>query len=230
MKLDLKKGSVLWTVFTSLEIAALLTLGILAIVFRDNHSLWQWTVMIAGILVIIDASFRLIGSIIKITQIANVSIVGPSFSEAIGGSSELAIGILMIVIANALGQSDTSMVTGLFKYIVIFLGIAAIAIGFIMAVYSIAYLAKGVGEKTDDIVDIVVGLLLITTGILVLVFRAGASADTIISDCFLIVGIVLCVMAALLLLSMIGGIIAAKHTKDAIEGSEDNVVSDNQAE
>lgn len=218
MKLNLKKGGIPWIILNSLEIAALLVLGILSIVFRDNNSLWQWTVTIGAILVIIDASLHILFSVVKIFQIANVTVVGPNFSEAIGGSSELAIGILMVVIGTALGQNDTSMVAGIFKYVVIFAGIAAITVGAILTLYATVYLVKKIGTTVGNLFDVIVGVLLIVVGILILVFRGDASPDTIIADCFMILGIVLIVLAVLMLLMMIGALLGVSKDKDVVEG------------
>ncbi|MDO5329945.1 MAG: hypothetical protein Q4F15_00750 [Bacillota bacterium] len=174
-----KKFKILWAIYNCLEVAALITLGVLCLVYANNPDAWKYTLIITGIAIIIDASIRLLGGVFD-------SLVRrPNLPEAIGGSAELALGITTIYVGNNIASA-----TALFQYAALFIGIALIAVGFICLVYSFIYLVNGISSRFSNIVNIIVEALAIILGIVVLVYLGGADAAAILEVSFRTIGII----------------------------------------
>ena len=203
----LKKGGIIWTIWNVLVAALFVTFGIVTCANSGNPDFQSVIILIAGIIVIVDAAVRLLTQVIGVVRIGEVALLKTNWGTAVAASSELAVGILLILVSTG----DSAYLTAILEYMTKFIGILLITAGSIAVIYSIVYLARKAFGVPQNIGVLILGLLAITAGILVLVY---ATNSAMLQVFFILFG-VLFVIAGLSLLigAIIIAVVAAKAKK-----------------
>ena len=132
-----KRGSIVMTIWNLLVAAGLIALGIASCVNRANPDFQNVMFLIAGIFVIVDASLRLLTQVIQIVRFDKGLLMKTSIASAVTGASELAVGIMLILVSQ--NQADMDIVI---RYLIYFISILLIAIGTVAVIYAIVFLVK----------------------------------------------------------------------------------------
>ena len=204
-----KRGSIVMTIWNLIVAAGLIALGIASCVNRENQDFQNVMFLIAGIFVIVDASLRLLTQVIQIVRFDKGLVMKTSIASAVTGASELAIGIMLILVSQ--NQADMDIVI---RYLIYFVAILLMAIGTVAIIYAIIFLVKKAASVPSNIIGIIVGALLITAGVLVLVF---VSSDQFVAFLFVLAGIIFILAGVGLIFGSIGLALAAHQAKKVSE-------------
>lgn len=167
----LKKGSIGWAIWNFVVALLLITAGVLAITFSGNDDFQNVVILIIGILVIVDASFRLLFDVIKIFGVHDAVVFKTDFPQAVAASMELAAGIILIYVANDLANAAI-----IFQNLGMFLGILLITVGGIGTLYALVFFAKKIGTLGNKLVALIGSLILIGGGIAVVMLIGNDAA------------------------------------------------------
>lgn len=211
----------IWNIIVA---ALILTAGILTTVYANNASFQYWIIMLLGIFIIVDASFRLLFTVFKFFRTPVGGVLVQDNGAAVAGGVELALGIATILIAETLKPVEASQVNPhageaniVFKYLALLAGILCIVVGTIFVISACVYLAKRINKQVNSIIAIVVGAALIAAGIIVLALVYPKDASEILGVFFLVLGIYLIILAVLLLAGTIATLIFGKKEDEASE-------------
>ena len=165
-----KRGSLGWLVWNLVFAAAFITFGIINLIFNSNSDYQAVIIMIVGIIVVLDASIRLLLNVITVINLGKEKIYIDTRRRAVLASLELAVGISVIHLANTIRTWEIQSVEFFFRFVGDFFGIAAIVLAGLGLIYGVI-LAIKTKRKLIDIILIIVGAaILVTVGILILVF------------------------------------------------------------
>ena len=176
-----KRGSVVMTIWNLVVAAGLIALGIATCANNDNPDFRNVMIMIAGIFVIVDAGLRILTQVIQVVRFQHGVMVRTDLASAVTGASELAIGILLIMIS----QNSDNMIIVL-QYLILFVSILLITLGGVDIIYSIVFLVKKAGSLARNIVSLIFGALVVTGGVLILVY---ATNEAMLQFIFVLFGI-----------------------------------------
>ena len=199
-----KKGGIAWIVWNILFAALFMTLGIVTCVNSGNSDFQNVVILIAGIIVIVDASLRLLTLALTIIASKAEKEISTQVARAAASSSELAIGILLILVS----QGQSAYLVVLFQYLAYFIGILLIILGAVAVLFSVVFLIRKVSTMGAKIGGIIIGALLVTGGILVLVY---ANQEAMLQIFFVLFGILLILIAVAMIFGTIGVAIAVRH-------------------
>ena len=202
----LRKGSVLWLVWNIIVAAIFVTLGVVSCVNAGNADFQNVVILIIGIFVIVDASFRLLFQVLRIFVGDHLTIVAADYAQAAVAASELAVGIVLI-----LASQEMATLQALFKYLSLFIGILLITVGTIAVLFSIVLIVKKARSLILNILTIVGGAIGITAGILVMVYLGDQT--NFLQVFFIVVGIFLMILGLLVLFLTIVGFIGVRKTE-----------------
>jgi len=195
----------IYAIWNFIVAALILTAGILTSVYSSNASFQYWIILLLGIFIIIDASFRLLFTVFKIFHTPLGGVIVQDNGAAIAGGVELALGITTILIAETLRPVEIGQINEhageaniVFKYLALLVGILCIIVGAIFVISSAIYLYKRANKKINNIVYLAVGLALIIAGIIVLALVYPKGASEILGVFFLVLGIYLIIVALFL--------------------------------
>ena len=161
-----KKGSLFWTIWNIFAAAVFVVLGIVAIANARNVDFRNAIILVAGIILIVLASLQLLFNVINVFRLSKETVVfKTNYGVAVGAASELSVGILLILVSS----EQTSMEV-IFHYLANFIGILLIVLGAVAVFYAILYLVKKVNSVTANIGSIIGGAIVITLGILAIIF------------------------------------------------------------
>lgn len=195
-----RKGSLSWFVWKIIEAVLLLTAGILCFI-NSGDSDFQYTIILTiGVLVIVDASLRLLTGVFNVVSLSNLTIATTDSGAAVAGSLELAAGISLCVIS-----SDRSG-EALFQFIGNFLGILMIVGGVVALCLSILYIAKKANDNKTNILMLIGSIVAIALGIIILVQinnAANSATSTVMQVFLVIVGITFCVWTLYVICEMV---------------------------
>ena len=178
-----RKGGVIWTIWNILVAALFITLGIVTCINSGDQDYQNVIILIAGILVIVDAGLRLFMLALSIMLNTAAETLRSQLGRAVAASSELAIGILLILVS----QGQSAYLTVLFQYLAYFLGILLITLGSVAILFGIVFIVKKISNVASNIAAIILGALLVTGGALVLVY---ANQEALLQIFFVFFGIV----------------------------------------
>lgn len=216
----LKKGGVLWTIWNVLVAVAFITFGIVACINSGDTNFQNVIILIIAIFIMIDATVRLFSSAILIFSPAKGAVaVSTNIPAIVGGSSELTVGILLILVSQGLSSS----LVVLFQYISYFVGILLLVFGGVAIIYGVLFLVFRRGGIARNILVLICGAILITLGILVFVFF---DIDRITQVFFIIFGVLLILVGIALVIGIAMALIAnrelAKAAKREAEAAANN--------
>lgn len=177
-----RKGGVVWTIWNILVAALFITLGIVTCINSGDQDYQNVIILIAGILVIVDAGLRLFMLALSIMLNTAAETLRSQLGRAVAASSELAIGILLILVS----QGQSAYLTVLFQYLAYFLGILLITLGSVAILFGIVFIIKKISNVASNIAAIILGALLVTGGALVLVY---ANQEALLQIFFVFFGI-----------------------------------------
>ncbi len=180
----LKRGSIGWTIWNSIESLILIAGGILCCIYCANANFQKTALLIVGILIMLDAALRLTLGVIDVIRIGNHAIVKTDYLQAFTGSLELALGIVLV-----LTYAEKTSLEVVFKFVGLFLGILLITLGTVALIYAIAYIVKKLNTLMNNIVSVIGGLLVIAVGILAIIYLTRQ--DTIMTVFLVVLGIML---------------------------------------
>ena len=193
-----KRGKLSWLIWNLILATLLIGFSIASLVQNKNGDFQSAIVLIAGIVVILDASIRLLLQVITVINYGKKDILVHIRGGAIASSLELAVGISTAHLASLI-RSDIGQAAFLFRFIGDFVGIAAIVVGAFIIIYGTILAIKKTTKVIDTIFNYVGAALFITGGILILVFlRDNPSA--IMSAFFITLGIVGLILGLILAL------------------------------
>ncbi|MCR5348758.1 MAG: hypothetical protein K6E59_04045 [Bacilli bacterium] len=206
----LKKGGIVRTIWNIFVAAVFIAFGVVSCAQSGNPDFQNAIILIAGILVIADAAFRLVTQVILAIGAAQQSLIKTDWSGATVGASELAIGILLILVS----RGESTVLTALFEYLTKFIGILLIVAGSILILYAIIFLVKHAFKPFQNILMIFGGALVITGGILVLVFSTN---EALLQIFFVLFGILFILAGIGLLIGAIALAVLARKAGKQIE-------------
>ena len=220
-----RKGGIIWTIWNFFVAALFVTLGVVTCVNSGNVDFQNVIILIAGILVIVDASLRLLTLALSIIANTEEETLRSQLGRAAASSSELAIGILLVLVS----RGESAYLTVLFQYLAYFLGILLITLGCVALLFAIVFMVKKVGKTVANILSIVCGIILVTGGILILVY---ANQEALLQLFFIFFGILLILVGLALLMGTIVFIAQARAAaklaksvaKEAKESPNDNAI------
>jgi hypothetical protein len=189
----LKRGSKGWAVWNIVEAIILAAIGVLCVVYNSNPDLHKWILIVLGILVILDASCRLLFDVLGVFKTPVGTLVSTNYAAVLTGAFEMAIGIAVIMI----GNSDNNQNDVIFQFIGNFVGITLIAIGALVAIYAIIFMVRKAQNVATSIVQIIVAAMFITLGILSIVFLTDKSKA--MSVALITLGVILMIAGIVLL-------------------------------
>lgn len=193
----LKRGTVGWLIWTVVIAAILITFGILNIAFNNNAEYQSVIIMIVGILVVVDASIRLLVNVLTIVTLSNDRIYAYTKRSAIVSSLELAVGISIIHLARIVDTSGIVTAEFLFRFIGNFIGITMIVLASIMLIYGIILIIKTKRRLLDIVLILIAAAILIVVGILDLIYIKDENVLRVFFIFFGIIGIISGLMALL---------------------------------
>ena len=107
-------------------------------------------------------------------------------------------------------QADMDIVI---RYLIYFVSILLMAIGTVAVIYAIVFLVKKAASVPSNIIAIIFGALLITAGVLVLVF---VSSDQFIEFLFVLAGIIFILSGIALIFAAVALALAAHQAKKVL--------------
>ena len=207
----LKKGGVVWTIWNCVVAVLFITLGIVTIVLSGNKDFQNVAILIAGILAIVDASLRLLTHVLGFVQTSGPNVVvHANYGGIVGAVAELSVGILLIMVS----RGESTLLMTLIQYLALFIGIILIVLGALTAIFAIVYLAKKLGYTLRGVMGIIIAALLITGGVLILVY---ANQEGMLQFMFVMYGIIFTVIGISLLCGTIAIAAAARRAIKAQE-------------
>ena len=158
------KKSPIWTIWNIVVALLFVTLGVITCAFSGNVDFQNTIIRIVGIILLVIAGLQITFQILRIILAGDETTVSADLSIAGVTASELALGIVMIIISNEGGAEI------IFKYLGYFLGIALISAGGIVFIYEIVFLIKKHHKLGLAILSMIGALIPVALGIIVLVF------------------------------------------------------------
>lgn len=204
-----RRGSLVMTIWNLLVAAGLIALGVATCVNNANPDFRNVMFMIAGIFVIVDASLRLLTQVIQIVRFDHGVVMKTSLGSAATGASELAVGILLILISQEAANMGIVL-----RYLVYFISILLITLGAVAVIYAIVFLVKKSATVVRNVAAIIFGALLITAGVLILVY---VSNENFLQFIFVMVGITFMLTGIGLAMAAVAFAIAAHRGGKLVE-------------
>jgi len=165
-----KRGTKSWLIWTIILAALFIGFGIVNLVFNDNRDYQSVLILILGILVIIDASIRLLLNIFTVARLSEANVIADTRRHAVYASFELALGISLISLSNLIKSYELGQVEFLFRFIGTFLGITALVMAGLTLLYAIILIVRS-NTQASKIVGMILGVaILVTVGVLALVY------------------------------------------------------------
>ncbi len=180
----LKRGSIGWIIWNLVEAVILVAGGVLCCAYCNNADFQKTVLLIVGILVTLDATLRLTLGVIDIIRIGDLSVMKTDYLQALTGSLELALGIILI-----LSYTEAASLEVIFKFIGLFIGIFLITIGVVALIYATVYIVKKLNSLIGNIFSIIGAALVITIGVLTIVYLT--KQETIMLFFLIIFGLLL---------------------------------------
>ncbi len=182
------RGKLSWLIWNLIISGILIGFGIANLINRDSASFQSVIILIFGIVIIVDASTRLLLNVLTVINEAKKDIFTVIRGRAVASSLELAIGISIIHLSR-LVTDNIADASFLFRFFGDFLGIAAIVVGTFVLIYGIILGVKKVSRPIDVVFNVIGSAVLITAGILILIYLKN-DPRAILSTFFIIVGAV----------------------------------------
>jgi len=180
--LDLSKGGLVWTIWNVTEAAALIVIGILAIIFSNNETFQKTILAIVGSLLAVDGGLKILANFLPIVATSRVDAEAKAKAKAtmaydlvVGGALELALGITLIMIYASTAYASSMRV--LVSLISTFIAIICLVAGASLALFAIAFLVAKLYKAYMPILEILFAAMLIALGIVVLVFVGDANSS-----------------------------------------------------
>lgn len=209
-----KRGSIGWIVWNVIESLILMVGGILSCVYCASTNFQKTALLIVGIMLIVDASLRMILGVFDTIRIGNHSIVKTDYIQVFTGSLELALGIVF-----SLTYTEATSLEVVFKFVGLFLGILLITLGIVAFVYAIAYIAKRISTLFNNIISIIGASLLITIGTLAIIYLT--KQQTVMTIFLIVLGIILIACGIGLLILTITIARGAKKVKKFVKTAKE---------
>lgn len=239
--INMAKGGLLWSIWSFLEAALILVLGIICFVFtakaasNDSDLSYDRVIsvilLIAGIFLIVGGALKIIVNFMPIvTRNALDAAVKAmlksqlSYDMVITGAIELSLGIALIVSYCKYNGTLNEMVGFIASFLAIFIGVIVIAAGASLVLFAIGFIVSKLYKIYLPILEIVFGLALIALGIVVLYFLGG-NADLTKMISLIVLGIIL-VLAGLAVAVMTVIEINKARAKKAVVAVANEVVSE----
>ena len=160
-----KKKSTLWNIWNIIVAVLFVGIGILTCAFAGSVDFQNTIILIVGIILLVIAGLQIVAQVLRIVFAGNESTMAADFSIAGVTASELALGIVAIIVSKNPGSAEI-----VFKYLGYFLGIFLLSIGAIMIIYEIVFLVKKLHPVIVGVGTMIGGLVPLVLGILVIVF------------------------------------------------------------
>ena len=212
----LKRGGIGWVIWNCTESIILAAGGILCCVFCANGDFQKTALLIVGILIMLDAALRLTLGVIDVIKIGNRSIVKTDYIEALTGSFELALGIILV-----LTYVEAASIEVVFKFVGLFLGILLITLGSVTLIYAIAYIVKKHNTLITNILTIIGACLVIALGVVAIIYLTKQS--TVMTVFLIVLGIVLIAAGIGLLVFTITVAKGARKIKDFVHNTKQEI-------
>lgn len=213
------------TIWNLIVAAGLIALGIATCINNANEDFRNVMIMIAGIFVIVDASLRILTQVIQVFRFEHGAIVKTDLAAAVTGASELAIGILLVIIS----RNNVEQIRIVLSYLIYFISILLMTIGGVAMIYAILFLVKKAGNTARNILNLIAGAIVVTAGVLILVF---STTDGMLSFIFVMFGIAFILAGIGVLLVAIALAVVARRNAKVLEETgeepahEDTVVAE----
>lgn len=205
-----KKGGLGWTIWNVLLGVLLGVVGVLSCAFSGDVNFQKAVILVIGILVIVDAGFRLLLQVVRIFSIGHLDVVKVDYGNAAIGASELAIGILLIFVQNEFDYANI-----VFRYIAYFVGILLITVGVVGLIYGIFFLVRKANSILSNILGMLVACLGIVLGIVVIIYLPEPKAA--LQVFFVLTGITFIAGGLVLLISAIYIGVRMRKDRKALE-------------
>lgn len=195
----IKRGTIGWTIWNVIESIILFAGGLVCCIFAYNKDFQNAAFIIAGAIVLVDAGLRMLLEVINIFSFDDKVAIKIDYQQAILGSLEIAVGVILIRIGNSFNEASE-----IFQFVGIFLGTLLITAGSIFIVHSALYLVKKANSIAENIFTIIAGCMVIVLGALTIVFLTKKEnlvpfSLIFFGICLMLLGVILFVVTIIIL-------------------------------
>jgi len=187
------KGTRAHGVYTLIESLILFVAGILLLVFRENRDAYSVALIAVGIMVILSSALNLIFDFLMTIQNPVVGAATAKRGTLTTFSLELALGIALIIGGVSFNQAGNGGdILRVFNFGALFVGLTLIVLGALFVLYGIIWAVRAPkGTKLSCVGTFILAALIITFGVLVLVFIWNSGDDALMRFIFIFGGIFL---------------------------------------
>lgn len=202
--INFAKGGLLWSIWSFLEAALILVLGIICFVYtakasesNDYNKVISTILFVGGIFLIAGGALKILANFLPVVarNAMDAAIKSKiksqmSYDLVVGGAIELAIGIAFVIsYANSDGAL-TGLVTFIAQFLAIFIGTLVTVAGVSLILFAIGFIISKLYKLYLPIIEIVFGAALIALGVVVFIYLAGNPSLTEMIS-LIVLGIVL---------------------------------------
>lgn len=184
-----KRGTKSWLIWNCILAVLFLAIGITSLVLYKDRNYQSTIIMIVGIVVVVISSLRLLLNLATVINLGKHNLLADTRSKAIITAFELAVGISIIHLARLL-LTDAPDANFFFHFLGDFFGIAAIVVGALILIYAIILAIKSNRKLIDTVLMVLCSIILVTVGILILVYLTNRDVMNVIFVSFGIFAIV----------------------------------------
>lgn len=240
--INFAKGGLLWSIWSFLEAALILVLGIICFVYtakasesNDYNKVISTILFVGGIFLIAGGALKILANFLPVVarNAMDAAIKSKiksqmSYDLVVGGAIELAIGIAFVIsYANSDGAL-TGLVTFIAQFLAIFIGTLVTVAGVSLILFAIGFIISKLYKLYLPIIEIVFGAALIALGVVVFIYLAGNPSLTEMIS-LIVLGIVLVlagIAMAVLTVVEINKARAKKAVVNAVNDVKDTIESE----
>lgn len=227
-----KRGSIAWAIWNIVEAILLIVAGILCMAWSGEGDFQKNAVLVAGIVVIVDAGLRLLLSVIELFTASSVLMIKGNASQIIAGAAELALGISLCYIY---GHYDGGNVGGtiippaknVFGYVGIYMGVLMIVLAAVVIIHALVFFFRRYNSIGQNLFTLISGGVLLALGIVAILNLNPEKGENVVHFFLILFGLGALLLGILLGIGSVVTLIAAKKLKD---DAEVNIVDETEEE
>ena len=223
-----KRGSIIWTIWNVIEAALLIVSGVLCMVWANQSHFQQIAVLVAGIMVIVDAGLRLLLGTIEIVAAEDTAMIKTNANQGIAGAAELSLGIaLCYIYANYEGSEGIAAAKNVFGYIGIYMGVLLIVFAVMILAHALILTLRKITSIPGGLGMLIIGGIVLALGIIAVINLNPSKGENVVTFFLVVFGIATVIIGISLGFTAIIALIARKRLNDAarrdptINNSED---------
>ena len=211
-----KRGSIIWTIWNVIEAALLVVSGVLCMAWANQSHFQQIAVLVAGVMVIVDAGLRLLLGTIEIVAAEDTTMIKTNANQGIAGAAELSLGIaLCYIYANYEGSADIAAAKNVFGYIGIYMGVLLIVFAAMILVHALILTLRKITSIPGGLGMLIIGGIVLALGIIAVINLNPSKCENVVTFFLVVFGISTVIIGVALGFTAIIALIAKKRLNDA---------------